>query len=253
MSSRFKTVCLTGIVLMGWTGCELREVAELKQHESPVSQTSDGGITYRSKKGLHVSMDTAKIIGLETVEVAERPIHTTQELTARIYRTATTREPFAFASVLVSATDAAALRPGLTSVRASTAQFVTVLKLDRSAQPQTGMVEAILQVSDAEGTLAEGGTITACFPTGSTQVAAAVPRESLVRTKDGDFVFTANGDFFVRTAVKLGGVEGDFVEVIEGLYAGDKVVARPVMTLWMTELHHVNGGNACCAVSKPKD
>jgi len=44
--------------------------------------------------------------------------------------------------------------------------------------------------------------------------------------------------------VKLGLTDGEFTEVTDGLFAGDKVVVHPVMTLWMTELHNFNGGDA---------
>jgi hypothetical protein len=37
----------------------------------------------------------------------------------------------------------------------------------------------------------------------------------------------------------------------DGLYVGDQVVLQPVMSLWMTELAAVKGGQACC-VEPPK-
>ena len=43
----------------------------------------------------------------------------------------------------------------------------------------------------------------------------------------------------------------EFVEITDGLYAGDQVVAQPVMSLWLTELASVKGGQACC-VAPPK-
>jgi hypothetical protein len=38
------------------------------------------------------------------------------------------------------------------------------------------------------------------------------------------------------------------VEIKDGLYAGDQVVLQPVMSLWLTELAAVKGGQACCVV-----
>ena len=60
-----------------------------------------------------------------------------------------------------------------------------------------------------------------------------------------DFVYTVNGDHLTRTAVKVGADSGDLVEIMDGLYSGDKVAVKPVQTLWLTELRFVKGGAAC--------
>ena len=53
-----------------------------------------------------------------------------------------------------------------------------------------------------------------------------------VRTVDGtSIVFVVRGDRVERRAVKLGGNDGDLVEVASGLTAGDKVVTEGVATL----------------------
>ena len=74
---------------------------------------------------------------------------------------------------------------------------------------------------------------------------AAVPAEAVLRTVKGDFVFVVNGEWFLRTPVVLGGNEAGFVEVKEGLYEGDKIVAHGARALWLAELQAVNGGVAC--------
>ena len=114
-------------------------------------------------------------------------------------------------------------------------------------------MEAILQIEDAAQALPAGAAFTFHFTEASTNAVIAVPRAALLRTTEGDFVYTANEGFFLRTAVKLGRMDHDFAEVTEGLYAGDSVVSHPVLTLWLTELHNVNGGDACCLVRKPKE
>jgi RND family efflux transporter MFP subunit len=53
-----------------------------------------------------------------------------------------------------------------------------------------------------------------------------------VRTVDGtSIVFVVRGDRVERRAVKLGGNDGDLIEVISGLTAGDRVVIEGVATL----------------------
>lgn len=74
---------------------------------------------------------------------------------------------------------------------------------------------------------------------------AAVPTDAVLRTVKGDFVFVVNGDWFLRTPVTLGGSEGGFLEVKEGLYEGDKIVTRGARALWLAELQAVNGGVGC--------
>jgi hypothetical protein len=57
-----------------------------------------------------------------------------------------------------------------------------------------------------------------------------------------------SGEHFVRTPVQLGGAAGGSVEIKDGLYPGDQVVAEPAMTLWLTELAAIKGGHSCCVV-----
>ena len=73
-----------------------------------------------------------------------------------------------------------------------------------------------------------------------------IPRSALLECSDGHSVYTVSGEHLVRTPVKAGAVHGEVVEIKEGLYAGDQVVLEPVMSLWMTELAAVKGGQACC-------
>jgi hypothetical protein len=211
------------------------------------------GVTYNPKSGLLIPAETAKFIGLETVEVAERPVNASHEISARVFRCATTSDPRALASASVAVADASLLRTGLAGTTSTDALAATVLRVDRTQEPQTGLVEAILQVEDTARLLADGEFIGFRFTTSSTNNVTAVPRDAVLHTTGGDFVYTVSGEYFLRAAVKLGRMDSEFAEVTEGLYAGDKVVVRPVMTLWMTELHSVNGGDACCIVAKPKE
>jgi hypothetical protein len=75
--------------------------------------------------------------------------------------------------------------------------------------------------------------------------AAAIPTAALVRTVKGDFVYVANGEWFLRTQVKLGASDSSFFAVEEGLYEGDKIVTHGARELWLAELQAVNGGVGC--------
>jgi hypothetical protein len=82
-------------------------------------------------------------------------------------------------------------------------------------------------------------------PVGAGAHVAAIPAEALLRTVKGDFVFVVNGDWFLRTPVKLGATDGTRWEVAEGLYEGDKIVVSGTKALWVAEVHAVNGGVSC--------
>lgn len=78
-----------------------------------------------------------------------------------------------------------------------------------------------------------------------TKGAAAVPSAAVLRTVKGDFVYVANGEWFLRTPVKLGVTDGAWTEIKEGLYEGDRIVTQGARSVWLAELQAINGGVAC--------
>jgi multidrug efflux pump subunit AcrA (membrane-fusion protein) len=107
--------------------------------------------------------------------------------------------------------------------------------------------EVLLTISDARASLTVGTSLTATAPLGGEQNVVSVPRSALLQTTEGDFVYAVNGEHFIRTAVKLGGQDEAFTEITDGLYAGDQIVVKPVMALWMAELQTLRGGKSCSA------
>jgi multidrug efflux pump subunit AcrA (membrane-fusion protein) len=75
--------------------------------------------------------------------------------------------------------------------------------------------------------------------------APAVPESALLRTVRGEFVFVANGGWYLRTPVQTGAAAGGWVEIRDGLYEGDTVVAQGARALWLAEIQAVNGGVSC--------
>jgi multidrug efflux pump subunit AcrA (membrane-fusion protein) len=103
-----------------------------------------------------------------------------------------------------------------------------------------------VQIPDPAIPLAVGTfvQVTATMP--SEGPVMAIPQTALLVCSERHFVYTVNGEHLVRTAVKVGASDAEFVEITDGLYAGDEVVWQPVLSLWMTELAAVKGGQACC-------
>ncbi len=73
--------------------------------------------------------------------------------------------------------------------------------------------------------LAEAEHAAAAAP--SAQPTTLVPKASVQSESGGTFVFVVRGDAVARQAVKTGGADGDRVEVLAGLHAGDRVVVTP--------------------------
>lgn len=59
------------------------------------------------------------------------------------------------------------------------------------------------------------------------QPTALVPKAAIAQDGTTSFTFIVRGDRVERRAVKLGGTDGDRVEVVAGLQAGDRVVMSP--------------------------
>ena len=92
-----------------------------------------------------------------------------------------------------------------------------------------------------------GAYVEAVVPAGKAETVVAIPASALLKTAEGNFVYTVSGDRLLRAEVKVGEINNDIVDVKDGLYAGDQIVVNPVMTLWMAELQSIRGGKSCCA------
>jgi len=61
--------------------------------------------------------------------------------------------------------------------------------------------------------------------------ATLVPKAAVQSDNTNSFVYVVTGDAVERRAVKVGGADGDRVEVLADLRAGDRVVVSPVQTM----------------------
>jgi multidrug efflux pump subunit AcrA (membrane-fusion protein) len=117
--------------------------------------------------------------------------------------------------------------------------------LNRIIEKASGQVEVLLAITDGQSQLTRGAFVSVSVALDGGKDGVSVPRSALLRTAEGDFVYTVSGDHFVRTPVKLGVVNHELAAVTDGLYAGDRVVVKPVMALWLAELQFLRGGKAC--------
>ena len=120
----------------------------------------------------------------------------------------------------------------------------TLARIDRQLETSLQQVEALIEFAPHES-LKLGSNIRVSFPLKS-ESAVAIPQNSLLRTGDGTFVFVVNGEHFQRTRVQTGVGDNSWVQISDGLLAGDVIVTNGVQGLWCIELQATKGGAACC-------
>ncbi len=209
--------------------------------------TVEIGPKYSAKNGLHVPDDTRRSLGLKTVEVTEQKVPAAIEVQLRVYQE---RKEAILASAMVTPDEGKRLKRGqAVRARPNGANLAgSITSVDDRLQKATGMVEVLVELTRTNGVASVGAFLSANVALESETTVVSIPRAAVLECSDGHSVYTVSGESFVRTPVKVGAISDDLVEIKDGLYAGDQVVLQPVMSLWMTELAAVKGGQACCAV-----
>ena len=199
-----------------------------------------------SKKGLLVPEDTRLSLGLRIAEVTEQRVSATLDLSLRVYQVSDGRGK---ASGTVTPEQAEKLRAGQ-PVELQEADGHTfagkVTRLNDKLQKATGTLEILVEFRPVPDAVEAGAFLQARVARDDATNVVSIPRAALLQCSDGYSVYTVSGEHLVRTPVKVGAANADRVEITDGLYSGDQVVLQPVMSLWMTELAAVKGGQACC-------
>lgn len=238
---------------MTLTGCGQKDATHAEaeadgDNDQPVLQLFEKG------KGIRLPDAMAKAFGVESMEVTERTFTQRVEVAATIYRPGSAAGP-ARATALLNAAEAAALTVGqpvtlqLANDIRSNVLSGRLAKLESQAAA-FGQVEALIEFSDPEGQHRAGASLMASFAGPERKAEHAVPASAVVQGADTPFVYSVNGAHFVRTPIKVGTRSEGWVEVTEGLYTGDVVVARGGDEMWMIELCALKGGTPCCPVGK---
>ena len=202
---------------------------------SPSTATApENGAQFKEGKGVALTALMAESIRLQTAEVAEEKIAPAFTVSLQAMQRGTE------ASGWLTADQAARVQPGM-EVELGTAKG-SVLRIEKAAYATLGDFEVTVQTA---APIEAGSAITATFRFPAGDAVTAIPAKALLTTAEGTFVYAKNDEFFLRTPVKVGARSGDHVEITDGLYAGDEVVATPVMSLWLAELQILRGGKAC--------
>jgi hypothetical protein len=224
-----------------------------KSTDSPVTgKTVTVGPQFSAKKGLFVPEDTRRSLGVKTVEVTEQKLARTVDIELRVYEVI---KNASLATGTVTPEQAKQLQAG-EAMLIRTRDGRTITGKIRALNDQlkaTSVIEVLVEIPTGSDALPVGEFLQASGTLESSESVVTIPRAALLECTDGHSVYTVNGEHLLRTPVKVGVVNAKLVEITDGLYAGDQVVLQPVMSLWLTELAAVKGGQSCCvAPSKGK-
>jgi len=189
------------------------------EDESPVKFTEGAG--------LRLSAETSAALGLQTGEAGERSVQHVHELTASVFDAG----PPARASSLVP-------REIADELEKHPPAEAKILAIHRELSAALTQAEIVFAVPENTPV---GSTITLTLR-GPTRTDVAVPRSALLRTATGAFVYVVNGANLLRTPVKPGANDGEYIEILDGLPAGAVVATAGVEQLWLTELRLTKGG-----------
>lgn len=243
-----------GLLLIGCDGKKEaghgKEEAHSEEDGHDHGEESPSGASFKAGKGISVTDETRKILGLEVADVAEEKLAQTVQFTAQVYVAARNHltpainppAPTLLASGLVAPAQAALVRAGM-AVRFSAPSGATAEGTVKEVHSSLALGDAEIDVILSEtGVLKSGDFMPGTITLPRAEAVTVIPKSALLRTSEGPFVYAVNGDAYFRTAVKVGAENNDRVEITDGLLAGDQVVTKPVQTLWLIELRAVKGG-----------
>jgi hypothetical protein len=214
-------------------------------------EEAPSGASFKAGKGVILSDETRKSIGVETAEVTERNLPFEIRFNAQVFgenhkSSADETEHTqctAKASGLLAQTQAMLLavgHPVVMTPKSGERLGGIVLRVNKALA--IGDAEVVVGVTNAGAKLKPGEFVFTSIAIPRGESVTVVPRSAVLRAADGTFVYTVNGDAYFRTAVKTGGEAEGFVEISDGLLSGDVVVAKPVEKLWLIELRATKGG-----------
>lgn len=223
------------------------EKAESGEHE----EESPSGATFKAGKGITLTEETSKILGLQTADVIEEALPEIVEVNIQIFSATHRLDDLdldhtgcdVHGSGFLSQDKAALVKPKQT-VKFVTPNQETYEGFVVSVQEPlaNGEAEVIVGVTAVNNKLKDGDFVNAFISIPRTGDVTVIPASALLRTAEGTFAYVVNGGAYLRTPVKVGTAAEGKIEITDGLYAGDQVVTKPVETLWIIELRATKGG-----------
>jgi hypothetical protein len=211
-------------------GCGAKKDGEEKGHAHGGEHDHAEGavaVSFKAGRGLQLAPETAKAVGLTTADVQEREIAHRLSLNVTVLKAG----PPAVASAIVTPETAEELER-------HPPREAKIVATNRALTAATSQIELTLELPKAAK---EGAMIPLSLRAEAKKV-SVVPAAAVLRSAGGTFLYVENGGAFLRTPVKVGTSDGEYTEIVEGVYAGDVVAATAVEQLWLTELRLTKGG-----------
>ena len=214
-------------------------------------EESPSGASFKAGKGVIVTEETKKLLGVEVADVTEHKLPNQVRFTVQVFgekhHHLLNQEDHSGCDVhgsgFVSTNTAAIVKTGqpVELLKSTNAPLGGVVLAVQKALA-LGESEIVIGVSNATAALKSGEFVPARINLPRDEAVPVIPQPALLRTSEGTFVYAVNGDAYYRTAVKVGSEADGWVEITDGLLAGDQVVTKPVQTLWLIELRATKGG-----------
>jgi hypothetical protein len=237
---------LAGITL---AGCSKQHDASGHGHNHGAEAAA--GASFKPGKGVILTDETRRSLGVETAEVTERKLPLEIRFAAQVFgedHKPTAAETYhaectAKAAGLLPQDKAAEVRPGQAiQLVAKKGESLGGVVLGVNKALAIGDIEVVVGITNSGTQLKPGDFLSASISIPREQAVAVVPNSAVLRTAEGTFVYALNGSAYFRTPVKTGSEAEGFVEITDGLFSGDVVVTKPIERLWLIELRATKGG-----------
>lgn len=214
-------------------------------------EESPSGASFRPGKGVSITEETREILGLEIATATEEKLSQEIRCNVQVYG-----DPHHFPGIdpertgcdvhgsgFLTEEKASLVRPDLKVVlKAPDGQALEGFVVAIQKATAIGEAEVIIGVLNAESKLKDGQFFEATISLPRDEAVITIPKEAVLKTLEGTFVYISKDDYFLRTAVKVGNTIDGKTEVMEGVASGDAVVTKPAETLWLIELRATKGG-----------
>ena len=209
-------------------------------------------VSFDPDKGLYLPREVKRALGVTTEPVRGRTFQAHQEIRFEVFREAgeqplpgmSYRPGFAYGSALLPGTTndlSVGYKGNVVSASGAVEQSEATL-LELNPISNSNQIEALVEIPDPGHQLKLDDFCVIRWGLATVSAPVAVPDASLLKTTQGDFVYLAKSDRFLRLAVTTGATGEGFTQITKGVCADDVIVIRPVQTLWLTELKQQSGG-----------
>ncbi len=227
------------------------EKAEGKEEGHGHEEESPSGASFKAGKGVIVTDETKKILGVEVAEVTEQKLPAQIRFNMQVFgekhhhaiRDDDHTGCDVHGSGFLPNDKADTVRAGqIVQIQTRTNEALAGVVLAVEKAVSLGEAEVIVGLTNATDKVKPGEFLSAVITLPRDNVVTVIPRSALLRTSEGTFVYALNGEAYLRTPVKLGSEANGLLEITDGLLAGDSVVTKPVETFYLIELRATKGG-----------